>query len=119
VKQKIGEGNRGKLTGKKRTKECIQKRLATRIKNGVNEKISKLYANRILTAEQKEQISKSLKGGIRTQETKKKISESKYKPIIHVESGNTYESCRAAAKAFNIQPNAITRKLAKGIFKYI
>lgn len=41
------------------------------------------------------------------------------KKLLHVESGVVYESHKAAAIALNIRPDAVTRKVVKGIFKNI
>lgn len=41
------------------------------------------------------------------------------KKLLHVDSGIVYESYKAVAKAFNIRPDTVTRRVAKGLFKNI
>ena len=57
TKRKIGESNRGKLAGKKRSKECIEKRLKTRELNGTNKKVSDFFKGKCVSKEVREKIS--------------------------------------------------------------
>lgn len=118
VKRKIGSSNKGKLLGKKRSKECIEKRLATRKLNGADERMSLLYTNKIMSEEVRNKINKTMveKGHKPSQECLRKATEAKCKPILHVESGTVYPSRKAAREVYK---GDIDTGIKRGIFKYL
>lgn len=116
VKQKIGIGNKGKLTGKRRPEGCVEKRLETRKLNGVDDRISTLYTNRKLLEETISKISQTLTGRKHSLEHIKNNAEAKYKPILHVGSGIIYQSRKEACEVFG---KCIDYSIKKGIFRYV
>jgi group I intron endonuclease len=116
TKKKIGDSNRGKLTGKKRSKECIEKRLRTRELNRSDERVSDFFKGKQVSQLTREKISKTMRGRKQTPEHIEKAAKAKHKPILHIESGIVYPSRKAAEAAFN---KTIDYGLKKGIFKYI
>jgi group I intron endonuclease len=75
--------------GKKQSQEFVQKRLAAKRKNG------------------------TLKVPLKTLQA---ATEAKKKPLLHVESGTTYDSVASAALAFNRHSNTITEWIKRGRF---
>jgi hypothetical protein len=87
-------------------------------KHPTKETLEKMSRARLGIKKPKEVVERRLKtwkANGNSEKTTKRLS----KKLLHVESGIVYESYKAVAKAFNIRPDTVTRRVARGLFKNI
>ena len=115
--------------GRKKSKEEIERRTATRKKNGnhkqTKESILKALETKRLrgnlkhTPESIQKMKQVKKNSRFTEEAKQRSAEAISKPVLHVESGVVYKSRAEACRTLNWKQGKIAYRIKKGEFQYL